>query len=114
MVCRPSKTGDERQLNFGVSANILYSKGLRSILHSNIKEKNSTIFSATANHKLWMFGRDTDKIYKLVAINLYGDGTDDTTSKKAWQCILQHGYIIEKLEKPKDTYQYKYEENNTD
>lgn len=114
MVWRPSKTGDERQLKFGVSANILYSAGLRSILYSNIKEKSSTIFSATVNHKLWMFGRDTDKIYKLVAINLYGDGTDVTTSKKAWQCILEHGYIIEKLENPKYTYQYKYTENSID
>lgn len=83
MVWRPSKTGDERQLKFGVSANILYSAGLRSILYSNIKEKSSTIFSATVNHKLWMFGRDTDKIYKLLAIGLYGDDTDATTSKDA-------------------------------
>ena len=113
-VCRPSKTGDERQLKFGISANILYGKGLRSILYSNIKESCSTIFSADVNHKLWMFGRDTDKIYKLVAINLYGDGTDNTTSKNAWQRILEHGYIIKKLEKPKDTYQYKYETISTD
>lgn len=113
-VCRPSKKGDERQLKFGVSANILYGRGLRSMLYSNIKESCSTIFSATVNHKLWMFGRDTDKIYKLVAIDLYGDGTDSTTSKYAWQRILEHGYIIKKLEKPKDTYQYKYEENSTD
>ena len=82
-VCRPSKKGDERQLKFGVSANILYGRGLRSMLYSNIKESCSTIFSATVNHKLWMFGRDTDKIYKLVAIDLYGDGTDSTTSKYA-------------------------------
>ena len=120
MVCKPSKTGavgtlgTERYLNFGVSANILYGKGLRSILYSKIKEKNSTIFSATVNHKLWMFGRDTDKIYKLVAINLYGNDTDATTSKDAWQRILEHGYIIKKLEKPKDTYQYKYKENSSD